>query len=53
MVITCTELLEVIRNGEGSGAELKRDDMQNRTLAREIVAMDAASVCNRTDGYME
>ena len=38
MTITRTELLETIRNGENSGVEFKRDDIQNHTLARELVA---------------
>ena len=38
MTITRTELLEIIRNGENSGVEFKRDDIQNHTLATELVA---------------
>lgn len=38
MTITRTELLEIIRNGENSGIEFKRDDIQNHALARELVA---------------
>lgn len=34
-----TELLELIRNGESTGAEFKRDDIDNRALAKELVAM--------------
>ena len=33
-----TELLESIRNGENSGVEFKRDDVQPADLAKEIVA---------------
>ncbi|MCC7381701.1 MAG: putative DNA binding domain-containing protein [Deltaproteobacteria bacterium] len=33
-----TELLELIRNGESSGVEFKRDDIDNRRLAKELVA---------------
>ena len=32
------ELLEIIRNGENSGVEFKRDAIQNLSLARELVA---------------
>jgi hypothetical protein len=35
---TKTELLEMIRNGENSGVEFKRDDIDNRKLAKELVA---------------
>lgn len=35
---TRTELLEIISNGENSGVEFKRDDLQNHALARELVA---------------
>ncbi|MCW5231119.1 ATP-binding protein [Verminephrobacter eiseniae] len=38
MTITRTELLEMIRNGENSGVEFKRDDVQNHDLAKELVA---------------
>lgn len=38
MTITRTELLEIIRNGENSGIEFKRDDIENDKLARELVA---------------
>ncbi|MES2662513.1 MAG: RNA-binding domain-containing protein [Pseudomonadota bacterium] len=34
-----TELLEIIANGENSGIEFKRDDIQPEKLAKEIVAM--------------
>lgn len=36
--MTHTELLEIIRNGENSGVEFKRDDIQNHDLAKELVA---------------
>jgi len=36
--MTKAELLELIRNGESSGVELKRDDLDNRALAKELVA---------------
>src|ERR1700733_4822388 len=36
--MTKTELLEIIRNGESSGVEFKRDDIDNRALAKELVA---------------
>lgn len=36
---TRTELLELIRNGENSGVEFKRDTVDSRGLAREIVAL--------------
>ncbi|HYW77223.1 MAG TPA: RNA-binding domain-containing protein, partial [Gammaproteobacteria bacterium] len=35
---TRTELLEIIANGENSGVEFKRDDLQNHALAKELVA---------------
>ncbi|EQD37823.1 transcriptional regulator [mine drainage metagenome] len=38
MTMTRTELLEIIRNGENSGVEFKRDDIQNHDLAKELVA---------------
>jgi ATP-dependent DNA helicase RecG len=38
MTMTHTELLEIIRNGENSGVEFKRDDVQNHDLAKELVA---------------
>jgi ATP-dependent DNA helicase RecG len=38
MTTTHTELLEIIRNGENSGVEFKRDDIQNHDLAKELVA---------------
>lgn len=36
--MTKTELLEIIRNGENSGVEFKRDDIEPRQLAKELVA---------------
>lgn len=36
--MTKTELLELIHNGENSGVEFKRDDIENRALAKELVA---------------
>lgn len=34
-----TELLEILQNGENSGVEFKRDDIETRALAKEIVAL--------------
>lgn len=39
LMTTRTELLELIRNGENSGVEFKRDTVDARGLAREIVAL--------------
>jgi ATP-dependent DNA helicase RecG len=36
--MTKTEALEVIKNGESSGVEFKRDTIDNRALAKELVA---------------
>lgn len=36
--MTKTELLEVIKNPESSGVEFKRDAIENRALAKELVA---------------
>ncbi len=36
--MTKTELLELLENGENSGVEFKRDDVENHELARELVA---------------
>ena len=36
--MTRTELLELIKNGESSGTEFKRDILDNRSLAKEVVA---------------
>lgn len=33
------ELLEIIRNGESSGVEFKRDDVHSRDLAKELCAL--------------
>ncbi|HEV7518744.1 MAG TPA: ATP-binding protein, partial [Thermoanaerobaculia bacterium] len=33
-----TELLEILRNGESSGIEFKLDTIDNRALAKELVA---------------
>lgn len=38
MTMTRTELFEIIRNGENSGVEFKRDDIQNHDFAKELVA---------------
>jgi ATP-dependent DNA helicase RecG len=38
MTTTRTELLEIIRNGENSGIEFKRDVIQNDAFAKELVA---------------
>jgi ATP-dependent DNA helicase RecG len=35
---TRTDLLEIIRNGENSGVEFKRDTLQNHDLTKELVA---------------
>jgi ATP-dependent DNA helicase RecG len=35
---THTELLEIINNGENSGVEFKRDELQSLDLAKELVA---------------
>jgi ATP-dependent DNA helicase RecG len=36
--VTKTELLEIIKNGENSGVEFKRDDVRPESLAKEIAA---------------
>ena len=36
--MTKTELRDIIRNGEHSGVEFKRDTIDNRVLAKELVA---------------
>lgn len=36
--MTRTDLYELIRNGEGSGVEFKRDVIENHELAKELVA---------------
>lgn len=40
---TRIELLEMINNGENSGVEFKRDDIDNRALAKELVAFSNLS----------
>lgn len=40
---THTELLELIRNGENSGVEFKRDVLENHALAKELVAFSNLS----------
>jgi ATP-dependent DNA helicase RecG len=37
-MVTRTELLEIIANGENSGVEFKRDELTNDSLAKELVA---------------
>ncbi len=44
---TRTKLLEIITNGENSGVEFKRDDLQNHALAKELVAF-----CNFEGGMV-
>lgn len=39
MTLTRTGLLEIVHNGENSGVEFKRDDIQNQDFARELVAI--------------
>jgi len=36
--MTKTELLDLLRNGEDSGVEFKRDEVENQDLAKELVA---------------
>lgn len=36
--MTPAELAELIRSGEDSGLEFKRDDIQNHDLAKQLVA---------------
>src|SRR4030065_1387154 len=36
--MTKTEILDVIKNGESSSVEFKRDDVENFELAKELVA---------------
>lgn len=38
MTMTRTELLEMIKNGENSGVEFKRDDVPHFKIAKELVA---------------
>jgi ATP-dependent DNA helicase RecG len=40
---TRTEVLELINNGENSGVEFKRDVLENRALAKELVAFSNLS----------
>jgi len=64
--MTKTELLELIRNGENSGVEFKRDTIQNFDLAKALVALsnldgghvllgidDGGSVLGLTRGNLE
>ncbi len=37
--MTKNELLEILKNGENSGIEFKRDNIRPEQLAKEIVAM--------------
>lgn len=41
--MTYTELLEIIKNGENSGVEFKRDTVANHDLAKELVAFSNLS----------
>ncbi len=34
-----TELTELVRNGESSGVEFKRDDVHPQSLAKEMAAL--------------
>lgn len=36
---THTEILEIIKDGENSGVEFKRDEVENHALAKELVAL--------------
>jgi ATP-dependent DNA helicase RecG len=47
LFLTGKELLEMIRNGENSGVEFKRDTIDNRAMAKEIVAF-----ANLAGGYL-
>jgi len=38
MALSRVEVLEMLANGEGSGVEFKRDDIENHRLAKELVA---------------
>ena len=42
-MMTHTELLEIISNGENSGVEFKRDVVENHALAKELVAFSNLS----------
>jgi ATP-dependent DNA helicase RecG len=39
MIMNRTELMEIIRNGESSGVEFKRDDVHPQSLAKEIASL--------------
>ena len=39
MIMNRTELMEIIRNGESSGGEFKRDDVHPQSLAKEIASL--------------
>ena len=41
--MTKTELLRIIGSGENSGVEFKRDEIENRVLAKELVAFSNLS----------
>ncbi len=45
--MTRTSLLEIIKNGENSKVEFKRDSLQNHSLAKELVAL-----CNFEGGMI-
>ena len=47
MAMNRAELMEIIRNGESSGVEFKRDDVHPQSLAKEI-----ASLANLEGGYI-
>jgi hypothetical protein len=36
---THTELLEIIANGENSGVEFKRDELENHALAKNVTIL--------------
>jgi ATP-dependent DNA helicase RecG len=42
-MMTHTELLEIIKNGESSGVEFKRDVLENHALAKELIAFSNLS----------
>jgi ATP-dependent DNA helicase RecG len=65
-MMTRTELLEIVGNGENSGVEFKRDEVTNHHLAKELVAFsnlrggmvllgveDAGSICGITRPDLE
>lgn len=39
MIMNRTELMEIIRNGESSGVEFKRDDVHPQSLAKEVASL--------------